>query len=64
MGELEMLKEEKGSQIPLPHDLDLLVQAAHLLGGHIVPSEEAETHETFKEYLCHECGDIYRLDWV
>jgi hypothetical protein len=60
-GELEMLKEEKGAQRPLPHDLDLLVQATHLLGGQTVPSEKVETHETFKEYLCPECGDIYRL---
>jgi hypothetical protein len=33
MGELEMLKEEKGAQRPPPHDLDLLFQASHLLGG-------------------------------
>jgi hypothetical protein len=26
-----------------------------------VPSEKDKTHETFKEYLCPECGDIYRL---
>ena len=61
MGEFEMLKAEKGSQRPLPRDLDLLAQATHVLGGHIVPSEEAETQETFKEYLCPKCGDIYRL---
>ena len=45
----------------MPHYLYLLVQESHLLGGKVVPSEEVETQETFKEYLCHECGDIYRL---
>jgi hypothetical protein len=57
-----MLKLEKGSQRPPPHDMDFLVQATHILGGQTMPSEEVETHETFKEYLCPECGDIYRLD--
>jgi hypothetical protein len=57
-GELEMIKVEKGAQRPLPHDLDLLVQASHLLRGQIVPLEK---DETFKEYLCHECGYIYIL---
>jgi len=35
--ELEMLKEKKGSQRPLPHDLYLLLQATHILGEQIVP---------------------------
>jgi hypothetical protein len=36
MRELEMLKEKKGSQRPLPHDLYLLLQATHILGEQIV----------------------------
>jgi hypothetical protein len=37
------------------------VQETHLLGGQNVPSEKDETHEKFKDYLCIECEDIYRL---
>ena len=61
MGELKMIKEENGSQSPSPRDLDLLVQATHILRGQIVPSNNVGAHETFKECLCPECGDIYIL---